>query len=419
MVLRGNAMVGQSGGPTAAINATLSGVIRGTKPYVGEKGCIDRLYGINNGMEGLLEERWVDLLEYFDDETSLRLLEQTPAAALGSCRFKLPDPDGEDEATPLLYNNIFDIFARNNVRYFFYIGGNDSMDTVAKLNRYATKIGYEMRVVGVPKTIDNDLPLTDHAPGFGSAAKFVATVMQEIILDCSVYRTRAVTIVECMGRDAGWLTAASALGRAVGGAEPDLVYLPERPFDMESFFAALEAKWKEKPALVIAVSEGIRFADGRYVSATQQSGAVDRFGHQYLAGVGKALEIAVKDRFGCKVRSIELNLPQRCAGHLLSKTDVDEAIRIGGEAVATAVSGVSGEVMIFRRVSDAPYYCEIDHADVTKIANEIRYVPAEYINETADHITDACCAYMLPLIQGECDVLFQNGLPRHLRISTK
>ena len=414
--LHGNAMVVQSGGPKAAINATLSGVIRGVKIQMGEGGRIDRLFGIYNGMEGLLEGRWIDLSRRFDTEEPFRLLEQTPAAALGSCRFKLPDPDSKEETVALLYQKIFGIFRENNIRYFFYIGGNDSMDTVWKLDRYAKTIGYEIRVVGVPKTVDNDLPVTDHAPGFGSAAKYVATVMQEIIRDCSVYRTRAVTIVECMGRDAGWLTAASALGRVVGESEPDLVYLPERAFDIERFFARLEEKWQEKAALVVAVSEGLRFADGRYVGESHQSGDTDHFGHRYLAGVGKALEAAVKERFGCKARAVELNLPQRCAGHLLSRTDIDEAIRIGRKAVATAVSGVSGEVMVFRRVSDAPYYCEIDHVCVTKIANETRYVPDAYINETADHITDSCCGYMLPLIQGECDVLCHCGLPRYIRL---
>ncbi len=414
--LRGNAIVGQSGGPTAAINATLSGVIRGAKIQMGEGGCIGRLYGMYNGMEGFLEGRWIDLSDRFGDEESYLLLEQTPAAALGSCRFKLPDPESSDENTQLLYKKIFDTFQENEIRYLFYIGGNDSMDTVSKLNRYAKTCEYEMRIIGVPKTVDNDLPLTDHAPGFGSAAKYVATVMQEIIRDCAVYRTRAVTVVECMGRDAGWLTAASALGRVAGGAEPDLVYLPECSFDMERFFSRLGEKWKEKSALVVAVSEGVRFADGRYVGESHQSGATDNFGHKYLAGAGKALELAIKERFGCKARAVELNLPQRCAGHLLSRTDIDEAIRIGRKAVLTAAAGVSGEVMIFRRVSNSPYYCEIDHADVTKIANETRYVPAEYINETKDHVTDLCCSYMLPLIQGDCDVLCHSGLPRYIRL---
>ncbi len=414
--LRGNAIVGQSGGPTAAINATLSGVIRGAKIYMGEGGCIERLYGMYNGIEGLLEGRWIDLGDRFDDEESYLLLEQTPAAALGSCRLKLPNPDSEEENAKRLYQKIFDILRENEIRYFFYIGGNDSMDTVSKLNRYAAKCGYEMRVVGVPKTVDNDLPLTDHAPGFGSAAKYIATVMQEIIRDCDVYRLRAVTVVECMGRDAGWLTAASALGRVTGGSEPDLIYLPERSFDMEEFFARLEEKWQTKPALVVAVSEGIRFADGRYVGESNQGGGTDAFGHKRLAGAGKVLEMAIKDRFGCKARAVELNLPQRCAGHLQSRTDIDEAIRIGRAAVQAAAAGVSGEVMIFRRVSNAPYYCEIDHADVTKIANETRYVPAEYINETGDNVTDMCCSYILPLIQGECDALCYSGLPRYIRL---
>ena len=413
-MLRGNAIVGQSGGPTAAINATLSGVIRGVLSQIGQDGVIGCLYGMRNGLEGLLARRVICLSDCVQDEATLNLLEQTPAAALGSCRKKLPDPDSPKAEDQALYETLFAILQEMNIRYFFYIGGNDSMDTVEKMSRYAKRIGYAIRIVGVPKTIDNDLPETDHTPGYGSAAKLVATVTREIIRDCAVYTTKAVTVVEIMGRGAGWLAAASAVGQAVGGEAPDLVYLPERAFDMERFFAAIEEKFKQKPNLVVAVSEGLRFADGRYISEVTGGSEADAFGHQYLAGTAKALELAVKKRFGCKVRSIELNLPQRCGGHILSLTDRQESIAIGKAAVFAALDGVSGEMMVFERLSDAPYSYRIGHRDVSRIANGIRSVPNDYITESGDGITERCCAYILPLIQGECDIVWKNGMPEHL-----
>lgn len=288
------------------------------------------------------------------------------------------------------------------------------MDTVDKIHRYAKRVGYELRVMGIPKTIDNDLPLTDHTPGYGSAAKYIATAVREMIRDCSVYTTPSVTIIELMGRDAGWLTAASALGRMVDGQEPDLVYVPERRFDMERFFASLEALFTKKSSIVVAVSEGVRFADGRYVGEGMQSGATDAFGHQYLAGTGKALEHAVKARFGCKVRSVELNLPQRCSGHCLSLTDICEAVRVGRAAVRAALDGANGAMMIFRRSEGEPYACEIACEAVSRIANQSRYLPDAFINEAANHVTDACCAYLLPLIQGEYEVVYREGLPAHI-----
>ena len=409
-LLVGNAMVGQSGGPTAAINATLSGVIRGV---LANQSQIQQLFGLRNGLEGLLEQRWICLTEQFKENDDLKLLEQTPAAALGSCRKRLPDPDSDSVADVAIYERIFSIFAEQNIRYFFYIGGNDSMDTVDKLNRYAKKCGYEMCVVGVPKTIDNDLPLTDHTPGFGSAAKFIATVMQEIIRDCAVYTKPAVTIVELMGRDAGWLTASSAIGRVVNGVEPDLVYLPERTFDFERFFAKIEECLEKHPNVVVAVSEGLQLVDGRFVGEGQQSGATDVFGHKYLSGTGKALELAVKERFGCKVRSVELNLPQRCAGHLLSLTDIEESVCVGKAAVDAATQGKSGVMMVFYREDSAEYRCTIGYEDISKIANQSRYVPDEFITDDGAHVTDDCCKYLLPLIQGECEILYKNGLPVH------
>ncbi len=409
--LIGNAIVGQSGGPTTAINATLAGVFRGAaeSPY------INKLYGMRNGIEGMLDRRIIDLFEVIDTEEKLRMLELTPAAALGSCRKKLPDPDSASDTDILVYEKIFRIFAENNIKYFFYIGGNDSMDTVSKISRFAEKCGYELCVMGVPKAIDNDLIATDHTPGYGSAAKYIATTMQEIIRDCAVYTTKAVTIVEIMGRDAGWLTAASAVGSVINGQAPDLVYLPEKAFDLEDFFASIEKAFEKHPNIVVAVSEGIRFADGRYVGEGTQSGSVDVFGHRYLAGTAKALEMAVKVRFGCKVRAVELNLPQRCAGHLFSATDIKESVAIGKEAVRVAAEeGISGEMMIFERASTEPYVCNVSHKKVCEIANMVKKVPDEFITEDGSFVTEECCKYILPLIEGEIAPQYEGGIPKYI-----
>ncbi len=403
-LLKGNAVVGQSGGPTAAINATLSGVIRG---FLENHDGI--LYGMRNGMEGFAKEHLVNLNERFADRSELDLLELTPAAALGSCRKKLPKP----EEDPAYFEEIFSLFRKYDIRYFFYIGGNDSMDTVAKLSAYSAKVDYDIRVIGVPKTIDNDLVGTDHTPGFGSAAKYIAVTMSEIIRDCAVYTKQAVTVVEIMGRDAGWLTAASAIGRAVGGVEPDLVYLPERNFDIDEFLDDVRTKLLEKPNVVVAVSEGLRFADGHYVGEGAQSGASDVFGHKYLAGTGKMLENTIKEKIGCKVRSVELNLPQRCASHMASSTDLEESVRVGRAAAEAAFAGKSRVMMTINRVSDAPYTTEIGSSDIAKIANMVKTVPAEFINERGNGVTDACCRYLLPLILGERPCHFRLGLPVH------
>lgn len=406
-ILKGNAVVGQSGGPTAAINATLSGVIRGV---LANRETIPTLYGMRNGVEGLLQERFVDLTQIFADEKDLLTLEDTPAAALGSCRFKLPKPDA-DRAT---FDRILEIFKKYDIRYFFYIGGNDSMDAVAKLTAYLETVDYEMRVIGVPKTIDNDLVGTDHTPGFGSAAKYIATTIKEIVRDCAVYTVSAVTIVEIMGRDAGWLTSAAALA-SLSGDGPDLIYLPERNFSLDQFFADVKAALAKHPNVVVAVSEGIRFADGTYVGASAQSGATDSFGHAYLAGTGKFLESAVKNELGCKVRAVELNLPQRCAAHLASATDIEESVRTGKTAVSSAVSGVSGHMMTAVR-TDSPYKVEISSSPVSAIANMVKTVPDAYINEAGNGITEAGLAYLAPLILGERTPIFENGMPKHFVI---
>ena len=411
-ILIGNAVVGQSGGPTSAINATLAGVIEGALSKTG-RAAIKTLYGMRNGIDGLLSENLVNLTEIFtEDESRIETLKLTPAAALGSCRKKLTSP----ESSPETYEKLFEIFKKYDIRYFFYIGGNDSMDTVMKLSRYAKEHSYELRVIGVPKTIDNDLMATDHTPGFGSAAKFVATTMKEILRDVSVYTVRAVTVVEVMGRDAGWLTASAALPVISGGVGPDLVYLPERIFDMDKFIDDVRARLDEHPAVLVAVSEGVRLADGEYVGAGGQSGAVDVFGHKYLSGTGKVLENVIKERIGCKVRSVELSLPQRCAAHIASGNDILESVAVGSGAVKAAIEGASAVMMTLVRDSSEGYKISVGCADINGIANEIRTVPDEFINAEGNGITEAGLSYLAPLILGEVKPEYENGLPKHLVI---
>ncbi len=402
-----NAVIGQSGGPTSAINATLAGVI---------SGCLnngfDKIYGMKNGVEGFLNEELIDLKEYFDSPSCKALDElcKTPAAALGSCRKKI----NSDEICAKMY----EIFEKYDISYFFYIGGNDSMDAVSKLTDYASRHNLrKMHFVGVPKTIDNDLALTDHTPGFGSAAKFIAASVQELVRDCAVYKTKAVTIIEIMGRDAGWLTASSALSKAICGDGVDLIYLPETAFCKEKFIDELNALLNsgEKPYILVAVSEGIRDKDGKYVAEDAMSGATDSFGHKYLAGTGKYLENLVREKIGCKVRSIELNLLQRCANHLASKTDIEESKLVGSRAVDFAVAeGLSGIMAAFER-ADGAYSVTVVPQDVTKIANKVKSMPREYINEQENGVTDACIDYLMPLIAGELDIEYESGIPKHFK----
>ncbi len=409
--LHGNAVVGQSGGPTSAINATLAGVIKGALA-ARDGGVIEKLYGMRHGIEGFLREELVELFEIFEDEDKLNTLALTPAAALGSCRRKMKSHTEDGET----YERLLEIFKKYNIRYFFYIGGNDSMDTVLKLSDYAASHGFEMRVVGVPKTIDNDLMATDHTPGFGSAAKFVAATVKEILRDVNVYTMKAVTIVEVMGRDAGWLTAASALASKSGGIGPDLVYLPERAFNIDRFVEDVEGALLKHPAVLVTVSEGARLEDGSYVGEGTQSGAVDVFGHKYLSGTGKVLEGIVKERIGCKVRSIELSLPQRCAAHIASKTDIDESLMVGAGAVSLATEGRTGVMATIERGNGAEYSSHVGSADIRTIANAVKTVPDEFINAQGNGITEAGIDYLLPLIMGECAVEYENGLPKHIVI---
>lgn len=404
-----NAIVGQSGGPTAAINATLVGVIAGAAKAQ-KSGSIGRLYGMINGVEGLTEGRLTDLSYLFLDEKSRELLSHTPAAALGSCRMRLPS-DANDPA----YDAIFGVFDRYEIGYVFYIGGNDSMDSTAKLATAAKVRGSDLKVIGLPKTVDNDLCGTDHTPGYGSAAKYIATVTAEMLCDCAVYTKKAVTVIEIMGRDAGWLTAAAGLPR-LNGRGPDLIYLPEVPFSEEKFLADVRAALAKHPDVIVAASEGVRTADGNYVGASTQSGVSDAFGHRYLSGTGKTLENMIRNAIGCKVRSVELNLPQRCAGHLLSATDIAESLRIGEAAVACALSGETGRMMTFVRRAGDDYICDIASEDVFSAANGIRTMPASFINEEGNGVTEACLRYLEPLIDGEVSVAYKNGMPVHFRL---
>ncbi len=393
------AIVGQSGGPTAAINASLAGVIKAARSNEN----ISRIYGMRYGIEGLLKD---EIIEISLTDEDLSLLASTPASALGSCRLKLPEDMSAGE-----YDIIDAVFEKYDIGYFFYIGGNDSMDTVAKLTRHFRDSDRDVKVIGVPKTIDNDLTDTDHTPGYGSAAKYIAVTMQEILRDCAVYTKKAVTIVEIMGRDAGWLTAAAALPGRIGKACPDYIYLPEKAFDIDRFMADIQAALEKHPNVVVAVSEGIRDAEGVYIGEAKHKG-LDVFGHVNLSGAAKALEIAVKEKIGCKVRSIELNLPQRCASHVASATDIDESIRVGEAAVEAAISGQTGKMMCF--VRNTPVYSvDIIPRDISEIANKAKTVPDNYINKDANGVTEECIDYILPLIQGEREIVWENGLPKH------
>ena len=402
-----NAVIGQSGGPTCAINATLAGVINGCL----DAGLVDKVYGMRYGIEGFMNENLISLDECFADREKLDLLCMTPAAALGSCRLKLT----KDEQ----FSAIFAIIEKYNIKYFFYIGGNDSMDAVAKLEKYKNEHPsvnpIDTRFVGVPKTIDNDLCGTDHTPGFGSAAKYIASSMEEIARDCAVYLVKAVTIVEIMGRDAGWLTASAALTKEISGIGADLIYLPEKPFDTDRFIADLKdiLAAPGKSSVIVAVSEGIRDKDGNYVAKAAMSGAVDSFGHAYLAGTGKYLENLVREKIGCKCRSVELNVLQRCASHIASKTDIDESFLIGNKAAEAAVAGKTGIMMSFVRGDGSEYTVDVGELDIKSAANMVKTVPDRFITDDGKGVTKECVDFLLPLIQGECNVKYKNGLPLH------
>ncbi len=408
MALKANAIVGQSGGPTAAINATLSGIIRASA----DSENIEKLYGMKNGIEGLIDGKIVDISYLFGDEKSLYTLESTPAAALGSCRKKLPTCTENVE----IYEKILSHLKSFNIRYLFYIGGNDSMDTVKKLSEYFEANNCEISVIGVPKTIDNDLCATDHAPGYGSAAKYVATAVHEISRDCAVYIVDAVTIIELMGRDAGWLACAAALPKYYTGVGADLIYLPEAPFSNEKFIYDVKNELSIHPNVVVAVSEGIKYENGSYVADSMASGAADVFGHKYLGGASRNLEALVRREIGCKVRSVELNLPQRCAAHIASKTDIDESVSVGAYAVKLATKGNTGKMVTTTRKGGDVYEISLDSVDASRVAGCVRSVPPEFINVQKNGVTRACIDYISPLILGERKIEYKNGIPVHLTI---
>ena len=406
--MKGNVIVGQSGGPTAVINSSLAGVY---------KTAIDRgarkVYGMLHGVQGLLEERVVDLSQHITSDLDIDLLKRTPSSFLGSCRYKLPEiKDGTE-----LYDKIFKILEKLEIEYFFYIGGNDSMDTIKKLSDYALLNGSQIRFMGVPKTIDNDLAVTDHTPGFGSAAKYIASITKEVIRDGLVYDQENVTLLEIMGRNAGWLTGAAALAVGEDCEGPDMLSLPEITFDVEHFMKKVTDLQKEKKSVVVAISEGVKIADGRYVcELTDNIDYVDAFGHKQLTGTSRYLAGRISKEMGCKTRAIEFNSLQRCASHIVGRVDITEAFQVGGAAVKAAFEGETGKMIILKRVSDDPYICITDIYDVHKIANVEKKVPREWINEAGDYVTQDFVNYVRPLIQAELTPMMVDGLPRHLRL---
>lgn len=406
--MKGNVIVGQSGGPTSAINSSLAGVYRTAKDRGAKK-----VYGMLHGIQGLLKERYIDLSEHITNELDVELLKRTPAAYLGSCRYKLPEIHENRD----VYEKIFEILNKLEIEAFIYIGGNDSMDTIKKLSDYAIVTGQPTRFVGCPKTIDNDLALTDHTPGYGSAAKYIGTSVKEIIRDgfCLEYEKGVVTIVEIMGRNAGWLTGAAALAKGEDCPGPDLIYLPELAFDLEKFSTKIKKLMEKKMSVVVAVSEGIKLEDGRYVCELGTGvDFVDAFGHKQLTGTASYLANFVAGEVGCKTRAIELSTLQRAASHLASRVDILEAYQVGGAAVKAADEGDSGKMVVIERFSDDPYQSGTEVKDVHKIANGEKLVPRNWVNQEGTYVTEEFITYVKPLIQGDVSPVMVDGIPRHL-----
>lgn len=403
-----NCLVAQSGGPTVAINSSLAGVIQG----VVDSKQFNKIYGSLNGIQGLLENHLMDLTEKVENVPMfIEVLKKSPSMYLGSCRYQLPHYN--DDSAP--YEFIFNKFEECEIGAFFYIGGNDSMDTVDKLNTYAKAHDKDVKIIGIPKTIDNDLCITDHTPGYGSAAKYIATTLLEIGHDTSIYPIKSVTIVEIMGRDAGWLTGASVLARNKYNCAPHLIYLPEVAFDEKEFIEDVKQAIEKYSNVVIAVSEGIKDADGKYISAT--SAVEDTFGHSQLSGTGKCLEYIIKQNIDVKVRSVEINILQRCAAHISSVTDIGEAFRLGIHAVETAEEGKSGIMVTAIRKSTSPYVIEMGDTDVRNVAGLVKHVPREWINARGNDVTQDFADYVYPLIQGESVIKYENGIPGYHDIS--
>ena len=406
--MRGNIVVGQSGGPTAVINSSVAGVYAAAK-----KLGVKKIYGMVHGIQGFLQDNLIDLGEYLDDETGIELLKRTPSAFLGSCRFKMPKIEGHED----VYEKVFEIMEKHDIECLFYAGGNDSMDTVKMLSDYAAAHNKPQRFMGVPKTIDNDLPVTDHCPGYGSAAKYIATSMKEIIRDNESFGVEkpTVCIVEIMGRHAGWLTAAAALSRGDDCSGPDAIYLPEVTFDMDKFMEKVKYLAATKSSVVIAVSEGVALADGRFVCELgNASDFVDAFGHKQLSGCAATLANKVAAETGLKTRAVEFSTLQRAATHLASLTDINEAFQVGYDAEKAAEEGKTGMMITLNRNGDDPYQCGTSAYDIHAIANVERPVPAEWITEDGCDVNEGYINYARPLIMGELQPLFVNGVPRHL-----
>lgn len=406
--MKGNIIVGQSGGPTAVINSSLAGVVKAAMDL-----GVNKIYGMHHGIQGFLNEDIIDISEYVKNENDIELLKRTPSAFLGSCRYKLPKIEGNEA----IYDKMFEIMEKNDIECLFYIGGNDSMDTIKMLSDYAAAKGKKQRFMGVPKTIDNDLPITDHTPGYGSAAKYIAASLKEIIRDNESFGVEkpTVTVVEIMGRHAGWLTCAAALSRGEDCVGPNLIYLPERAFDLDDFLARVKKLAAEKSSVVIAVSEGVKLADGRFVCELgSASDYVDAFGHKQLSGCAVVLANKIAEATGLKTRAIEFSTLQRAATHLASLTDINEAFNVGYLACQAANDGKTGMMITIDVVNRAPYQVSYGIHDIHDIANVERPVPAEWINEDGTDVTEAYEAYARPLIMGELQPIMVNGLPRHL-----
>lgn len=405
----GNLIVGQSGGPTSVINSSLAGVYKTAK----DRGA-NKVYGMIHGVKGLLEGRYVDLANHVRTDLDLELLMRTPSSFLGTCRYKLPEI-GENDA---IYEDIFRILYKLDIRYLLYIGGNDSMDTIYKLYKYATVKNININFMGVPKTIDNDVAVTDHTPGFGSAAKYIGAVFKELIRDGLVYGTEQVSIIEIMGRNAGWLTAAASLAKGEDCEGPDMILLPEVPFQRDVFLERMETMVRLKKSVVIAVSEGVKLRDGRYVcELTETPKPVDPFGHKSLGGAAFVLANLAAKQIGCKTRPIDLGALQRSAAHIVSRVDITEAYQAGGQAVKSAFNGETGKVIIFTRTSDDPYDVITESVDAERVANIEKKVPLEWITENGTYVAKELTDYIRPLIQSELTPIMVNGLPRHLLLN--
>ena len=402
-----NAIVGQSGGPTAVINASLAGVFS-----VCRASGAKTVYGMCHGVQGLLKEELVNLSEKLSSPLALELLRRTPATYLGSCRYKLPDY----RQNPEPYEALFAVLKKYDIGYFFYIGGNDSMDTILKLSDYAAAVGSDVRFIGVPKTIDNDLMLTDHTPGYGSAAKYIGVTVKELVRDSTIYDLKSITVVEIMGRNAGWLAAAAALAEGEDCEGPAMICLPEVPFDPERFVEQAARLQSKTPSLVIAVSEGVRTADSRYVAELGDSLSTDPFGHKNLTGTARYLCSLLGERLHTKTRAVELSTLQRCAAHIASQTDVQEAYQAGGAAARAAFEGRTGMMVGLTRVSDDPYLCITELHDIHHVANYEKMVPESYIDAENGRMKPGFLDYALPLIQSEVTQTMVRGLPRHLRM---